>query len=165
MSHDEAEKPIETQWTELREMLVQWAMPQGSDALRVGDKLFDAFLMRGKRIDELAVRHNDAVVERSAALNERDRTREQFADLKKRLHDSEIEIARLGGYLERVGEDDQVRDGVEMIKEEDGTHLRQVRPPMRQRVASDDGRPMAPVYDSYGRQVGKTRVHWVNYGG
>lgn len=44
------------------------------------------------------------------AIAARDETRKQFDDLKQRLRDSELELARLQGYLARVHEDDTVRE-------------------------------------------------------
>lgn len=67
---------------------------------------------------------NDAKNE--AVAREKD-TREQFADLKKRLHNSEMEVARLNGYLARVREDDVVREDLVTVGEPGGEQ-RMLRP-------------------------------------
>lgn len=100
---------------------------------------------------------NEAKNEAEAALKE---SREHFVDLKERLANAEAEIARLRGYLDRVHEDDIVRDG--MVEIEDANGKRQVpkRPPpmqaMRQPITRHD------LYDDLSGNR-KKRTHWTNY--
>lgn len=89
----------------------------------------------------------------------------QFNDLKKRLHDSELECSRLKGYMERVREDDNVADP--LVEVEDGNGKRHVS----KRWPSNG---MNNVYgstdlSSNGEYVSgpyserKKREHWITY--
>lgn len=64
-----------------------------------------------------------------AALKE---SREHFADLKERLSNAEAETSRLRGYLDRVHEDDIVRDGMVEIEDDNGKRMVPKRPPPMQ---------------------------------
>ncbi|WP_371346999.1 hypothetical protein [Ancylobacter sp. IITR112] len=53
-----------------------------------------------------------------AAVKAENETREQFDDLKRRLHEAELTIARLQGYIDRVSEDDAAREEPRTVTEE-----------------------------------------------
>lgn len=84
---------------------------------------------------------------------------DQFADLKQRLHDNEVELSRLRGYLERVHEDDIVSDGFVEIEDEQGKRMVPKRSPPRMIVPGNNFE--MPSYDNYGRE--KKRTHWTSY--
>jgi chromosome segregation ATPase len=110
-----------------------------------------------ERIDELlAARQAKASAEKSLADS-----REHFADLKERLASTEAETARLRGYLERVHEDDVVREGMVEIEDEQGKRMVPKRPsPMisQQSVSYAGG---GSSFDNFGRPNKKT--HWTSY--
>ena len=100
----------------------------------------------------------------SAAEAEVKTTREQFADLKKRLFNAEAELARLNGYLARVHEDDVVRDGLVEIDDDRGKRMVPKRPKPLRTVgqsagSSIQGWDFASSYQSDGRK----RTHWTDY--
>lgn len=84
----------------------------------------------------------------------RDETLKEFANLKERLHNAEVETARLRGFIERVHELDHPL----IMERPDGgdPHVKiNFQPP-------DDG-----LYGEspYGRQMGAARRrHWTNFG-
>lgn len=94
--------------------------------------------------------------EKHEAVVETRKTREQFADLKERLHNAEMENARLRGYLGRVHEDDIVRDGFVEIEDAQGKRSVPKRP-----------NPLAPhqlvqhFFDN--EPMGASRTHWTSY--
>src|SRR5258708_40257631 len=77
----------------------------------------DAALKRAKDVGEQRdeFRSNN---ERLHKTNEE--LRQQFGDLKKRLYDSELENQRLRGYVQRVQEDDTVREELVVTGDPDG---------------------------------------------
>lgn len=77
-----------------------------------------------ERATEVTKCWNAERVQLRAAQDEVKTTREQFADLKMRLHTEELENARLKGYMERVREDDNVADP--LVEVEDAGGKRQV---------------------------------------
>lgn len=89
--------------------------------------------------------------------------RSHFSDLKERLHNSEIENARLRGYLSRVHEDDIVRDGLVEIEDDGGKRQVPRRPPPLEQASYSPSVSdmMTSEYDPYGRQ--KKRTHWTSY--
>lgn len=104
-------------------------------------------------------KYREAAGRASTAEEALKESRSHFGDLKKRLHDSEAELARLRGYLDRVHEDDVVRDGMVDITDESGTRQVPKRPPPMMRGYSE---PMAVTgYDQFGRQ--KKSTHWTSY--
>lgn len=87
----------------------------------------------------------------------------QFAELKKRLHASEVECSRLSGYMQRVREDDNVADP--LVEVEDGNGKRQVskRFPSNSHMQNSMMGGCSTTYetDDYGRRV--KREHWTSY--
>lgn len=87
----------------------------------------------------------------------------QFADLKKRLHDAEVENARLNGYLLRVQEDDVVREPLVKTVGPEGARM----VPKRKHSSLEN-----PAYDPtdfrsedqrrYGSRDEKPK-HWIAY--
>lgn len=98
--------------------------------------------------------------EAEASLKE---SREHFADLKRALSNAEAETSRLRGYLDRVHEDDIVRDGMVEIEDENGKRMVPKRPPpMRSMEVKSRSPDTFTVYDQLsGRQ--KKRTHWTSY--
>ena len=90
------------------------------------------------------------------ARQSEEEARKQFADLKERLLNAETETARLKGYLERVHEDDIVRDGFVEIEDEKGKRKVPMRPSHRQSF-----RPEVNI--AYGMDDCQRRTHWTNY--
>lgn len=86
-------------------------------------------------------------------------SRSHFADLKERLHNSETELARLRGYLDRVHEDDIVRDGLVEIEDGDGKRMVPKRPAPLRTVPHDAG--MDAFLNHSGTQ--RNRTHWTSY--
>jgi len=96
---------------------------------------------------------------RAAAAEKREKdTREQFADLKTRLHASEIENARLRGYIERVNENDDATEELVEIKLGNETH----RVP-KGRVMELMRAVYEPPIKVYRDQGEKQNNHWTNY--
>lgn len=90
-------------------------------------------------------------------------THKQFADLKERLHNSEMECSRLNGYMSRVREDDTVREDLITVGEP-GVNERLVpkrkaeMPPMMMSTAMIDEN-----YSQNGYGITRKPKHWVNY--
>lgn len=116
-----------------------------------------------EEIADLHKCHDEARRNASAARDEVKTTREQFADLKKRLHASEVECSRLNGYMQRVREDDNVADP--LVEVEDGNGKRQVskRFPSNSYTQNSMMGGCSTTYetDDYGRRV--KREHWTSY--
>lgn len=104
---------------------------------------------------------NEARQAAAAAREETKEVREQFADLKRRLHESEVQNARLNGYADRVHEDDIVRDGFVEVEDEQGKRQVPKRPSRAVLYQADEhvGR------DFYDQSTGRTkrRTHWTSY--
>lgn len=103
---------------------------------------------------------NEARTRAEAADKALKESRDHFADLKERLSSADAETARLRGYLERVHEDDIVRDGFVEIEDREGKRSVPKRPPPQQLVMSTNLSPDFTT-DEYGRR--KKRVHWTSY--
>lgn len=106
-----------------------------------------------------------AATEYDVIKKQRDETRAQFDDLKKRLHESEMENQRLRGYIERVQEDDIVREELILTGDPEG-ECRQV--PKRKsaifaqpRQYTDFDSGQSSVYSGY-RDRPKPK-HWIEY--
>lgn len=119
-----------------------------------------------KQIDEMAERcvsmrtDRDRIAIRvTQAENETKETHANFEDLKRRLHDAEVENARLRGYTDRVHEDDVVRDGFIEIEDERGKRQvpkRKVPHPLMQSTHDED-----LMLNRHGLRDRKT--HWTSY--
>ena len=113
--------------------------------------------------------HREAVSEqrqrRQAAEAEVKETREQFADLKKRLHIAETEVARLNGYIARVREDDTVREELVTVGDPEGD--RRMVPKRKHEYLGNSEPNLTQFADSAGcyngyRDRPKSK-HWVEY--
>lgn len=126
-----------------------------------------------KEIEELKASVNSAQERmyqerdaKTAAVKQRDETRAQFDDLKKRLHESEMENQRLRGYIQRVQEDDVVREDLVAVGDPDG-EMRQV--PKRkstvfaQPVQYTDFDPGFVGYSGYHNRDRPKPKHWIEY--
>lgn len=119
-----------------------------------------------EKYDHLAARYAERGEELSAARTAKreaeerlKESREHFTDLKERLHNAETELARLRGYLDRVHEDDIVRDGMIEIEDEQGKRQVPKRPqPM---MAITHHNQFSSGFDQYGRP--KKQTHWTSY--
>lgn len=83
----------------------------------------------------------------------------QFKDLKRRLHESETENARLRGYVQRVQEDDVVREDLVATGDPNG-HQRLV-PKRRHSLPYDQATP-DDMYHNMGLGREKPK-HWIEY--
>lgn len=144
----------------IQKILGQW-QNQASDLIKEVKEADDAF--------------RAATTARNKAEERATLYAQQMEDLKVRVHTLEIQAAKQAGYIDRVAEDDQVRDGIIEIKESDGTHVRPRRPPRpsydydfqgEKDFYTGGGEPSAydPSRDQYGRTRPTKRVHWANYG-
>lgn len=88
-----------------------------------------------------------------AALKE---SRVHFADLKERLADSEANLARLSGYIDRVREDDNARDGFDVVEQRRETIV-----PRRNPGKPVDASSIEPSFAN--RLSGQRRRHWTDY--
>lgn len=86
-------------------------------------------------------------------------SRSHFGDLKERLLNAETELARLRGYMDRVREDDNVRDGYVEVDTPDGKHMFSKRRPAPPRMNMEPFQE--PLHDTYGNR--KRRIHWTDY--
>lgn len=68
-----------------------------------------------KRNDELIGLELDARVRRDEFKNTLEDSRVRLADMKQNLHIAEMKVAKMEGYLDRVKEDDNARDGFEVV--------------------------------------------------
>jgi hypothetical protein len=115
--------------------------------------LLEAVESRGRYCDRALKAEQEAKAAGEAAKE----VREQFADLKRRLHEAEVENARISGYLERVHEGDIARDGMVEIKEGDEARLVPKWPSRRQEIHTEPDFN----FDQYGKQ--KKHKHWTEY--
>lgn len=95
---------------------------------------------------------------RITAEKETDEARKNFVDLKERLHNSEMEVARQRGYLERVREDDAVADPLVEIEGPDGKRFVSKRHPSPPMLSNGFDHAFEPSL--YGREK---RKHWTSY--
>lgn len=102
--------------------------------------------------------------ELQAARNEIKTTREQFADLKKKLYDAEIELANLRGFISRVREDDAVRDPLVEVENEQGKRQVSKRFPSNSPITyimqNHDYVPDRQLFGGINRETPK---HWTSY--
>lgn len=93
----------------------------------------------------------------------------QFADLKERLHNAEIDNAVMRGYLDRVGEDDHATDGFFEIADGNGeVSARPKRKGHGYRSYGGSGSVGSVGYALTGdgtepNRSTKRRVHWTSY--
>lgn len=112
--------------------------------------------------DEASKAKSDEYFARRTAEESAKSTREQFADLKKRLFDSEQECARLRGYVERVREDDAVADPLVEVDDGNGKRMVSKRYPSNACLPSAGCNAMSANFDNYGNRREKPK-HWVTY--
>lgn len=92
----------------------------------------------------------------------------QFADLKERLATAEAETQRMRGYIQRVQEDDTVREELVTIGETGGE---QQLVPKRKPTSFNVPSPHSNTGDlddaytggGYGREQRRKSMHWVRY--
>ena len=94
--------------------------------------------------------------------------RKQFADLKERLSNSELENQRLRGYIARVQEDDTVREELIVTGDPDGERQMVPKRKPTQFLAPSQYRnfeqeQMGLGYTSYHDRDRPKPKHWVNY--
>lgn len=132
-------------------------MNQLRAALDTNDTLVsETILLR----DKVSVEYN----RRLAAEEETKKTRANFGDLKKRLHEVELETSRLNGYMQRVREDDNVADPLIEIIDASGTHRVSKRWPsnsMQFGAASNMAAGNDYITDNYGNR--QKKEHWITY--
>jgi chromosome segregation ATPase len=100
---------------------------------------------------------DDLLSESNAALSE---SRKHFGEMKQQLLESEKTIARLQGYVDRVKEDDNARDGFDVVEQK-----REVVLPRRH---PDAGSSLSVLPDAAGgtyRSMATVRPkrHWTDY--
>lgn len=128
-----------------------------SDTLRIAD-LIEQVDRSAKERDELSTARREALGEARAARNDAEEVRRHFADLKERLSKAETEVARLGGYLERVREDDNVADPLVEVEDEHGRRMISKRRPSKHHSMRDH------IEDCRTMSMGaEKRKHWTSY--
>lgn len=117
-----------------------------------------------KKCDQLREAHRVEASARTNAQADAKAARAEHDDLKKRLLNSELECARLRGYMERVREDDLVADPLVEVEDQNGKRMVSKRYPSLTPVytGADIGSDFAATYDEYGRKREKPK-HWVTY--
>lgn len=107
-----------------------------------------------------------AAKERDEAIAIRENVHKQFDDLKQRLHDAEMELSKLRGYIDRVREDDIVRE--ELITSGDPEGEQRMVPKRKMRdLFSYEHAPR--LYDEaqgvmgYAEHRREKPKRWVNY--
>ncbi len=113
-----------------------------------------------KRSDQAVATVREERGDRLRAQESEKKTRENFEDLKRRLHNSEMEVARQNGYLERVAEDDRVADPLVEIDGQHGkTFVTKRHPaPRINTTGMDDFELHGGMYGG-----GEKRKHWTSY--
>lgn len=138
---------------------------------RIDDLQQELTLSRGVQAG-LAKNIHDATAAASAAEAREKETRNQFNDLKWRLHDAEVLNAQLHGYLMRIQEDDVVREELVTVGDPEGE---QRMKPKRQHTDfprfqqhRPDDTPSRQDYMRYARSAEEERPrkpkHWITYG-
>lgn len=94
---------------------------------------------------------------KTASDNALKESRVHFADLKERLADSESNLARLSGYIDRVREDDNARDGFDVVDQHRELVVPRRKPAAAMQASSLEG---VTVTD---RANGQRRRHWTDY--
>lgn len=102
------------------------------------------------------------------AVAERDNLRRQIADLKERLTNAETENQRMRGYIQRVQEDDVVREELITTGDPQGE---QVMIPKRRPTTFNEPHPMSGMgaiddrfHNGYRDEPRRKPLHWIRYG-
>jgi len=107
--------------------------------------------------DRLSAQRDQAVRNEQAARKAEAETREQFAELKERLHQAEMTNARQQGYIDRVAEDDAAREEPRVINEQ------RTLPRRPQHVGlSYDGEPCGAMSGMNARSD-RPHKHWTGF--
>lgn len=112
--------------------------------------------------------YKNAKTKEREAIEARDKTQAQFAELKARLFAAEGENRELRGYIARVREDDSVRDGVQIITDEIPRAVPrrmpapQIHSPLRGYQNGDAAAPMTAREIIAGAE--QQPRHWTSYG-
>lgn len=107
--------------------------------------------------DRLVAQRDQAERKEQAARKAEAETREQFAELKERLHQAELTNARQQGYLDRVAEDDAAREEPRVINE-----LRTVPRRPQHGGLSYDGGPLSAMA-GMNACSDRPRKHWTGF--
>jgi chromosome segregation ATPase len=112
-----------------------------------------------ERLQGEVSRYRRIADEKFAAQQEADKalkeSRVHFAELKERLADSESNLSRLTGYIDRVREDDNARDGFDVV-DQSRQFVVPRRDPSKARETSS--------IDLHSPNVGgQRRRHWTDY--
>jgi hypothetical protein len=126
-------------------------------AMRKTIKELEAVIVR--LTDEKDIYAKKYVAEReraTVAQNNLENFAKNNTDLKERLHNSEMKVARLEGYMDRVREDDAVSDPLVEVEGPNGKRLVSKRhpAPSHDAIGSD-------IHDYVGHQM--RRQHWTSY--
>lgn len=115
------------------------------------------------RMDHLGNKTREATEAKEAAQEREKATRKQFDDLKFRLHNSEMEVARLNGYLSRVREDDVVREELVTIGDPEGGQ--RLVPKRKPEFLGNREPRMTDLCagESYGYHNRAKPKHWIEY--
>ncbi len=127
----------------------------------------DRIVVLEKMVKDLAEQRDEMRRANEAAHKDAKQIHQQFDDLKTRLHDSEMENQRLRGYVQRVQEDDTVREELVAVGDPNGE---QTMVPKRKSTVFFQPNPMTQLQDAmgpssytgYNRDRPKPK-HWVNY--
>lgn len=90
----------------------------------------------------------------------------QFDDLKSRLHDAEMENARMRGYIARCQEDDTVREELVTVGGEDEKQLvpkRKATSFAAPAYVSETGEPDSRFLHGFNNEPRRKPKHWVIY--
>lgn len=120
---------------------------------------------KNKRLEDHRGRLSNSQAAETNARAAEKVAQDQFADLKKRLFDSEMERQRLVGYTQRVQEDDVVREDLVTVGEPGGEQRMVPKRKSAAPFSTMDYREvnqMTPTYDQYGRERVKPK-HWIEY--
>lgn len=127
-----------------------------TEAIKEIRKLREAVEAATKRADEANTARSHERANRIRAEESEKETRKNFADLKERLHNSEMDVARKEGYLDRVREDDRVSDPLVEIEGPEGKRFVSKRHPMPIMNTND--------YELHRAMHGREkRTHWTSY--
>lgn len=106
--------------------------------------------------DEKCVEARRRLTAQTEVENALKESRTHFADLKERLADSESNLARLSGYIDRVREDDNARDGFDVVDQ-----TRELIVPRRNPSKSVAASSIET--STADRISGQRRRHWTDY--
>lgn len=116
-------------------------------------------------LDRMRKREAEAIFARDQMAKTVTEVQDQFAELKERLQTAETNLAHVEGYLARVREDDEVREGLIEIGNEDEKQLvpkRKSRLHLPQYGCASAGHIDHPSHWS-SIETSPKRKHWTSY--